>query len=269
MRILLLGVILLCQLTPAAAQLFKKPKYSGIYIQWGYNREWYTKSDLHFSNGSSYDFTVKKARATDSPDFDGFWETPLDITIPQNSFRIGVYLNAEHTHAIELNFDHAKYVVYDYQKLRVTGTVHGEHFDRDTVIQPSFLHFEHTDGANFWHRNYVGQTLVRKNKKRTVATAIYKAGAGLVVPRSDVSIMGRQLNNKFHVAGYIASIEAGLRYYPVRNLFLELTAKTGYANYLNALTVEGGTAKHQFGYFSVTGLVGYDLHFGKRRKAKA
>ena len=61
MRILLLGVILLCQLTPAAAQLFKKPKYSGIYIQWGYNREWYTKSDLHFMDGKNSGITASKA----------------------------------------------------------------------------------------------------------------------------------------------------------------------------------------------------------------
>ena len=248
------------------AQLLPKAHFSGMYLQWGYNRDIFTKSDLHFKKDNEYDFTIHKAHAEDKPDFTGFWETPLDVTIPQNSFRIGMYLNRTNTWAIELNFDHAKYVVPDDQTLRISGQIHGESIDEDTVIRRSFVHFEHTNGANFYHINYVHQHFLLEGKRFARASYLLKGGAGVVVPRSDVTIMGKRLDNEFHVAGYIISGEAGLRFYPLRNFFLELNGKGGFANYLNVLTVEGGKAHHHFWYGEIIGLAGYDLNLGHQRQ---
>jgi hypothetical protein len=264
--VLLLLLLLLASSSLATARQFSKPHFSGMYLQWGYNRDVFSKSDLHFSNGSTYDFTIHQARAVDQPDFAGFWETPIDITIPQNSYRIGVYLNRENTWAIELNFDHAKYVVNDNQYLRVTGTINGEAIDQDTTIQRAFVHLEHTNGANFYHINYVHQKYLLEGKKYGKLSYLLKGGAGIVVPRSDVTIMGHRLDNEYHVAGYIASAEAGMRYYPLRNFFLELNVKGGFANYLNVLTVEGGKAHHKFWYGGMVALAGYDLNLGHHRK---
>ena len=114
-RIALLALAALASFSSQAQIINTKPVLTGMYLQWGYNRDWYTRSDLHFSNGSKYDFTVHKVKAEDKPDFSGFRTNPLDITIPQNSFRIGFFLNKKKTHSIELNKDHTKYVVTDYQ----------------------------------------------------------------------------------------------------------------------------------------------------------
>jgi len=232
-----------------------------MYIQWGYNREWYTKSDIHFSNGLAYDFTLKGAKAEDKPDFDAIINAPLDISIPQYNYRIGFYLNEQHTHAIELNFDHTKYVVTDYQRYHITGRISDHYMDKDTTFDPSFLHFEHTDGANFLHLNYVGkqQLITIGRKHRELLSVVYKLGAGIVIPRTDVTYMGKRLNNKFHVAGYVASTEVGMRFYPLKHLFLESTVKGGYANYINSLASEGGRASHKFGYLEIVGLIGYDI----------
>jgi hypothetical protein len=259
MRTYILLGCLLCSLNAAQAQLFKKPVFSGVYLQWGYNRDWFSKSDIHFSNGSSYDFTIHKASAQDQPDFSGFRDSPWDVTIPQNSYRIGVYLNKTRTHAIELNFDHAKYVMDDFRNRRVSGQVHGEPLDIDTFVTPYFVDFEHTNGANFYHINYVRQHDLIRFSRRSHASGVLKLGAGVVIPRSDVTIMGRKLDNEYHVAGYIISAEAGLRFYPRRHLFVEFTGKGGFANYLNVLTVDGGKANHHFYYGSVVGLVGLEL----------
>jgi len=239
-----------------------------MYLQWGYNRDIYSRSDLHFNNGDAYNFTIYDARAQDKPDFEGFWETPLDITIPQNSYRIGFYLNKEQTHAIEINFDHTKYVVDDYQTLRVTGHIAGERIDKDTLVDPYFMHLEHTNGANFYHLNYVGQRELWRNKKRKLMSTVYKLGAGVVVPRSDVTIMGTRLDNKFHVAGYVLGAELGLRYYMGRHFFAEGTVKGGFANYLDVLTVEGGKMHHHFYYGEALLLIGYDMNFGKNKAKK-
>jgi hypothetical protein len=251
------------------AQIFKKPVLTGMYLQWGYNREWYSKSSIHFSNGAAYNFTLSKVNATDKPDFDAIVNAPLDISIPQYNYRIGFYLNEKRTHAFELNFDHTKYVVTDYQTYHITGRIGDHYYDADTTFNPDFLHFEHTDGANFAHANYVGkQQLFRWRKKREFLSVVYKFGAGVVIPRTDVTYMGKRLNNKFHVAGYIISTETGIRIYPLKNLFLEACAKGGFANYLNSLASESGKASHKFYYFEVIGTIGFDINLRSSHKVK-
>lgn len=267
-RLVLALTFLLVGITPVQSQIFKKLSLSGIYVQWGYNREWYSKSDIHFSNGDAYDFTLKGAKAQDKPDFDAIYKAPLDISIPQYNYRIGFYLNQERTHAIELNFDHTKYVVTDNQEYHIDGRIGDHTFNNlDTTFDPSFLHFEHTDGANFAQLNYVGKQQFLKTLKtnRELVSVVYKLGAGLVIPRTDVTFMGKRLNNKFHVAGYVVSAEAGVRLYPLRNLFLEATGKGGFANYINSLASEGGKASHKFYYIEVIGLIGYEINLGRKK----
>lgn len=269
MKNIWLALCLLLTTGTAEAQLFRKPIIYGMYLQWGYNRDKFSKSDIHFTKPGEYDFTIHDAVAHDKPDFEAFWEAPLDVTIPQNSFRIGFYLKPDKTHAIEINFDHAKYVVQDYQRVRMTGSIGDRQYDQDTTLIPYFMHFEHTNGANFYHINYVGQHILKYSKKNFIrATAIWKAGAGIVVPKSDIILMGKRLDNRYHVSGYIVSGEAGIRYYPFKKFFLEATVKGGFANYLDVLTVEGGKAHHKFTYGEVVGLIGYDINFRKKRKAQ-
>ena len=40
----------------------------GMYIQWGYNKEWYTKSNIHIKLSNGSDFTLHHAKAHDKPD---------------------------------------------------------------------------------------------------------------------------------------------------------------------------------------------------------
>ncbi len=266
--IILIALLLSGQAADAQFLKLKKPRFSGIYFQWGYNRDWYTKSDVHFKDGDKYDFTVYDMVAKDKPDFSYYKKNPWDITIPQNSYRIGVYLNKQHTHAIEVNYDHAKYVQVDNQTLRVKGRIDGKQVDEDMNLGHYFVHLEHTNGANFYHLNYVGQTEIWHNKKknRPWATAVWKAGGGVVIPKSFVILFYEKLDNKFSVAGYIFSGEAGVRFYPFKNFFLEATAKGGYANYVNALGIGTGRISHDFWYGEVVGLIGYDINLNFLQK---
>ena len=83
-----------------------------MYFQWGYNTEWYTKSNVHVTMPGGTDFTLHHAKAKDRPDVDAILTEPGDISIPQYNYRLGFYLNKKHTRAIELNFDHAKIYCY-------------------------------------------------------------------------------------------------------------------------------------------------------------
>ncbi len=270
-KFICLVVLLLSGLSSQAQFKLEKPVFSGVYFQWGYNRDWYSKSDIRLRDGDKYDITIYDVVARDKPDFSYYKDHPFDITIPQNSYRVGVYLNKEHTHAIEINYDHAKYVQVDHQTLRMKGHIKGKPVDADTNLGNYLIHVEHTNGANFYHLNYVGQRELwhSKKKDRTLATGIWKAGGGVVIPKSFIIAFYEKLDNKFKVAGYIFSAEAGFRIYPGKHFFLEATAKGGYANYLNALGVGTGRVSHDFWYGEVVGLVGYDMSFNfLKRKPK-
>lgn len=246
----------------------KKHWLTGMYLQWGYNNVWYTKSNIHFRLSNGDHFMLHHAKAHQRTSFDALYKKPLQISIPQYNYRIGFYINASRTKAIELNFDHTKYVVTDGQTVRVTGTIGGEKVDENKVLDPqTFLHFEHTDGANWLHLNYVSldTLLYSKKLKRNLISTVWKAGAGINIPRTDFTYHGNRLNNKFHIAGFNISAEGGARVYPFKFLFVELTGKTGFVDYVNALVdtkeMKGNRANQTFGYFEVIGTIGADIRF--------
>ena len=107
-----------------------------MYFQWGYNTEWYTKSNIHIRMSNGNNFILHHAVGTDKPDLDAIGKEPFDVSIPQYNYRIGFYLNNSHTKAIELNFDHPKYVVEDGQRIHVTGTIDERPVDGDSVMNP-------------------------------------------------------------------------------------------------------------------------------------
>ena len=255
--------------TPDAPTQKKRAKGT-LYASWGYNREWYSKSDIHIKNDGdvsqqnqygSYDFTLHNAKANDRDDFDQIYDVG-NITIPQFSARLGYLFNDKHDLGIEINYDHAKYVMNDYQNLHVTGQIFGTAIDKDTVIDPTtFLHFEHTDGANFLSVNLVKRKQIyNAPSKKLRFSAVFKAGPGLVYPRTDVTLFGTRVNNKWHVAGYIASAEVGPRLEFFRYFFTEFTGKVGFANYTNVLVLDdAGKANHKFTTVMMTFTFGFQV----------
>jgi len=246
----------------------KRKLQLGIYLQWGYNAEWYSKSNIHFTMANGDRFTLHKAAAKDKPDMRGIFETPQQISIPQYNYRIGFYINQKRSRSIELNFDHLKNVLIDGQKVHVSGTIDGISVNGDSILNPlTFLHFEHTDGGNLLHFNYVEQAtlLLEKHSKRPLLNFIWKAGAGITIPRTDFTYRGNRLNNNFHIAGFNISGETGVRIYPFKKVFLEFTGNSGYVKYVNSLyntkLLKGNRARHSFYYFEMIGLLGFDISF--------
>jgi hypothetical protein len=233
------------------------PKKKGLfYFAWGYNRDCFSKSDLHFKNEStipdakigvqSYDFTIYDAKAHDRPGLRDIFRT--DLTIPQYNYRIGYYLNDSRDLGIEINFDHVKYIMDDYQTLHVKGTIHGQAIDQDTLIDPqTFLHFEHSDGANFLFLNLTKRQLLLHSKDhKHLLYGVVKAGGGVVIPRTEVWMFGEKINNCFHIAGYGMGVETGFRYEAFHRVYLEYTAKGAFTDYRHVLAYGPGRAHHYF-----------------------
>jgi hypothetical protein len=265
-KLTVLACIITVGFSEVSAQNIDTRWFKGMYVQWGYNTETYTRSNIHFKMSNGNNFILHHAKAHDSNDLDAIYKEPIEISIPQYNYRVGFYLNKEGTRALEINFDHAKYIVTDGQRVHVTGTIDGAHVDGDSTLdQNRFLHFEHTDGANWLHINYVRNVTLFQNQARTrkMLTYVYKGGAGINIPRSDFTWRGDELNNKFHIAGYNLSVEGGLRFYPLRRFFIEGTAKTGYVRYINALadteSMKGNRVTQDFMFLEAIATLGFEF----------
>lgn len=243
----------------------KKPHK--IYLSWGYTRAWYSKSSIHFQNHSgkynelrdkpdNYDFTIYNVTAGDRPDFDKLKDV-INITIPQFVARGGLMLNNKW--GVEINYDHTKYVVNDGQRMHIKGQIDGIAIDKDTTMGGNFLHFEHTDGANFWMINVIRKFDFYKPSKKIIASLVLKPGAGIVFPRTDVTIFGQRLNNDWHIAGWIVGVEGGLRVEFLKHGLFEFTGKGSYADYRRCLVLGkgNGNANHHFFTAQLTATVGY------------
>lgn len=244
-----------------------KRKYN-YYAMWGYNREVYTTSTLHFVNNESgvneygtYDFKVTDVRAHDKPDFEELHDV-INITIPQYNARVGVWLNNSRDEGFELSFDHTKYVVTDYQTARFVGDINGVHVDKDSVLNPDYFHFEHTDGANFLMANYMRRFKLVETKQHWFDLSyVIKPGFGVVIPRTDVTLFGKHLNNDFKVAGICAGFETSIRAEVKKHVVVEFAGKAGWANYINSLVLGRGHGKasHKFGFLEGILCIGYQL----------
>lgn len=245
-KVMLLSLIVL-SVTAQSQEIVKEKTKGRFYFAWGYNKDYFSKSDLHFYDEGSdkYDFTLYGVEASDRPGYDQILNS--DISIPQYVYRLGYYFNDANDLGIEINFDHTKYVMHDYQMAHLTGFIHEQYYDVDTMITPGFLRFEHTNGANFLMVNFLKKHKFHSSKNnKHVFGVVGKIGAGVVIPKTDVTLFGKELDNVFHVAGYVTGIETGLRYEYGKYFFSEGMVKGTFANFNNVLTVGSGKAKHTF-----------------------
>ncbi|MGL5889486.1 MAG: hypothetical protein ACRC3B_06355 [Bacteroidia bacterium] len=238
-----------------------------FYIGFGYNKEWYTKSDIHIKDQSGdWDFTLHKMTARDRPKFKEVFR--VAVSIPQYGYRFGYWLPSSHF-GIELNFDHAKYVIDEYQTVRLTGRINDNIYDLDTLVHPvNFFAMEHTDGANFLLLNLMFRRPL--NQSRFVKVyGIAKLGGGIVIPRTDVTLFGNRVNNRFHIAGQIAGLETGLRIELFKYFWFEPTIKGVVANFSNVLAVGADERiSHRFGAFMVLAHAGFNIPLGKVHSGK-
>ena len=97
------------------------------YFSWGYSRQQYAPSDIHVSQPTlGNDFTLRQVVGSDFPA--NFQETvdsitSLEFTNPQENIRIGRYLDANKTFAIEFSLGHSKYNTNPNQTVALDGKI--------------------------------------------------------------------------------------------------------------------------------------------------
>jgi len=240
LRILILFSICLRPGSSASQELgsekFSPTEKGNLFIYWGYNRSAYTKSDISF-NGSGYGFELEDIAAKDR-------QTPFNFkkyigittfTIPQYNFTFGYYI--KDGLSISYNTDHMKYVMVQNQISKITGFIYKEksryngiYTKEEIVLSPEFLQFEHTDGLNYLNIELTQYKDLWVSKKGVLAASGYLGiASGILLPRSQVLFLGEG-SDKFHLAGYGISADAGVKVTLLKRIVLQYKFKGGYIN---------------------------------------
>ncbi|MGZ8544962.1 MAG: hypothetical protein ACXWV0_06675 [Flavisolibacter sp.] len=232
------------------AQSAKKDGF--FYFSFGTHRAFYSKSDIRLVRNAApdFDFTIYKVKAHDD------WALG---TAPQYSYNIGYYSHSKKI-GIEYHFDHLKYKVQQNQAVHVKGYIGTDELDKDTVLGRDFVKLEHTDGANYAMLNLVKFFTLAESKDGIRKLDLFiKAGGGIVVPKTNSTILGVHNDDHYALSGYVLGVEPGIRYNFLKNFFAQAGFKGAYANY-NHFRIAYGYGRQQWYSAQVNLMAG--LQFG-------
>jgi hypothetical protein len=255
---LIVGTLLLFSLFIApvvtSAQT-KKKKKGELYISWGYNTEWYTRSTLKIKQsalGNNYRF--KDVRGHDHRGWDdGLFSQA--VSIPQYNYRLGYFFNNKKDIGAEINFDHTKFIFADNQLVHVKGTVDGKSYNEQVLFKEndapnadSSSYYFLNNGANFLLFNIMKRWHWSTNKKENVKIdAITKFGIGPLIPHVQNKFFDQPENKPhFQVGGWNTGVEGAIRSTFYKHVYLEFAGKLDYARY-SGLKIYQGKAKQAFG----------------------
>jgi len=225
-----------------------------FFAAWGWNREWYTKSDITLK-GDTYDFTLRKVVAKDRQDkltFDNYLN-PGNITIPQFNFKIGYFINDKYT--ISLGTDHMKYVVQADQVVKISGNISnsgtpydGVYSNQDIAIAGDFLKFEHTDGLNYINSEF--RRFDELFSFHHISLSLTEGlGAGFLLPRTNVTLLNNQRHDEFHLSGYGVSAVMGGNITFYKHFFIQSEFKEGFINMPDIRTTRSSSDKASQHFF--------------------
>jgi hypothetical protein len=211
-----------------------------FYIYWGGNRETYSKSDITFT-GENYNFTLQNVEAHDKPKG---WHidyiNPTRMTIPQTNLRIGYFINDHYN--ISIGVDHMKYVMFQNKVVNYTGnypnrgTYSEDIATNQVLLTEDFLTFEHTDGLNYVNTEFsrvddISTKLFKTwNSDKVQINITEGLGAGILYPKTNAKVLGKERHDDFHISGYGVAAKAGLNFTFFKHYFIQTELKGGYIN---------------------------------------
>lgn len=246
-------------------------RMGNLYVYWGWNSDTFSKSDITFT-GKDYDFTLTNVVAEDRQSrftLDKYFN-PTKLSIPQYNFRVGYFLTDNWD--VSFAIDHMKYVVQENQVVKISGEINdsqtdhdGTYSNDDKVITPDFLKFEHTDGLNYL--NFAlrrSDQLYELGKFKLFVTEGLEAG--LLVPRTNTTLLGNERYDEFHVSGYGFSTVVGLNITFVERFFIQSEFKGGFINMPDIRTTKfkSDRASQHFFFSQLNILFGGIIRLGKK-----
>ncbi|MGV6846659.1 MAG: hypothetical protein ACWA42_11090 [Lutibacter sp.] len=209
-----------------------------FFVYWGWNRDHYSTSDITFK-GSNYNFTLYNVKADDKPKPFGIYFLKLnELTIPQTNFRLGYFFKEHYT--VSIGLDHMKYVMRNGQNVNIKGNINtggaydGTYNNEPINLSTDFLLFEHTDGLNYINVEVSRfdnlDNWLKFSVKNIDLNLTEGLGVGILYPRSNTTLLGKERYDEFHLAGYGISAHVGLNITFFKHFFIQSNFKTGYIN---------------------------------------
>ena len=268
LTLLTIGILFLSTQTYSQVTKSENDKYTKInkgkvFIYWGGNRANYSKSDINF-RGNGYNFTLNNIVADDKPK--GYhidYINPLRMTVPQTNFRVGYFISNHYN--VSIGLDHMKYVLRQNQISKISGfinlpdsnegSVFNDTYVNDNIsLTKDFIVFEHTDGLN-----YINMEIARvddiSNMFNIHNTDIIQINVtegisgGLLLPKTNSTLLSKERNDDFHISGYGLSAKAGLNFTFCKHFFIEGDVKGGYINMSDIRTTQFSNDRASQSYF--------------------
>lgn len=231
-----------------------------FFISWGGNRDSYSKSDITF-RGKDYDFTLENVQAHDKPKgWHVDYINPARMTIPQTNFRMGYFINDHYSVAIGV--DHMKYVMSQNKAVDINGYYpnpgsYDELLGNNQVLlTEEFLKYEHTDGLNYVNTEFsrhddISSIFKIGNTDKIQINLTEGVGFGLLYPKTNTTLLGKERHDDFHVSGFGTSLKAGLNVTFFKHFYIQGELKGGYINMQDILTTESteDSASQDFFFF--------------------
>jgi hypothetical protein len=248
-----------------------------LFFYWGYNRSFYTKSNINF-NGPGYNFTLNGAKAVDRPTKDiGTYFSIKELTVPQFNFRLGY--NIKNNWAISIGYDHMKYVLVDNQPYTLSGNIKpgvdvvtnwsGNYNNEPVITQQETFHYENTNGMNYirfevsridqWFRSQGGQFAFSSS---------LGLSSGGILSFNDFTFAGRKDVQTVSMSGLGISTHAGARFEFWNHFFVQVNGAAGFMNQVNVDTRPNdytSYAKHRFGYAAAEVVAGGLFYFKPKK----
>lgn len=257
-------LVLILSVTASAQEEIKvQEKYTAhnkgkFFISWGGNRDSYSKSDVTFS-GKDYKFTVHNMLAHDRPKgWNIDYINPARMTIPQTNLKLGYFISDHYSVAIGV--DHMKYIMTQNQTANVSGyingAVHNGTYNNTPVdfTDTTFLTFEHTDGLNYVNTEVSRHDDISKwfrlpNIDKVQINLTEGLGAGVLYPKTNTMILGKDRHDDFHISGYGVSAKAGINATFFKHFYIQGELKGGYINMQDIRTTKSSEDKASQDFF--------------------
>lgn len=270
---IILTLFVILNITSAFGQdaTYKASNKGKFFVSWGGNRESYSKSDIRFQ-GENYDFTIDNATASDKPKG---WHidyiNPARMTIPQTNFKLGYFITDHYS--VSIGVDHMKYVMDNNRKKPINGyinlpitdqgaTFNGIYNGSDYIISEDFLLFEHTDGLNYVnaefsrHDNLLALLGITSTEKFQI-NINEGIGLGILYPKTNTTLLGKERYDNFHVSGFGASVRIGLNFTFFKHFFIATDLKGGFINMNNIRTTKNTNDKASQEFFFLQRIISF------------
>lgn len=259
------------------------------YIYWGYHRNFYAPSDIHFKS-ERYDFTLHDVKANDMP---AEWRQYFNLnsfSVPQFNFRMGTAI--KNNWFVSLGYDHHKYRLTRVQQVKISGNIdalsseyyapRGEEtdmyigsFDKDTLLyNGAFMDYHHSNGMNFIRAAIEKRgTLASFPKLKSRLDWYGGFSTGAVLCWTDFTFLRQRYLNNLRFSGVGISAVYGLRWVFNDRLFIQHGFQNG-INFLFDIQLEkyeqsgsepsdrGAKARQNIHFFERGVQVGYIFRLG-------